>query len=321
MPPFRPLVSNPHLLIVLSNFWRHTLDTQHHPVESHLYRTDPDVQVLVETQQPDGEKRGELMLVHGMEGSAQSGYMLTMAQAGLEAGYTVHRFNIRTCGGTEHLCNTLYHSGLTTDLHAVLRQFCDEGRTPAHVVGYSLGGNMVLKLAGELGGEGRQIMASVCAVSVPIDLAASARRLGEPVNWYYERRFLRRMRKRVAATGRFSPDKIQRPRSLIEFDDAITAPSFGFRGAMHYYETQSSRQFLPLIRVPALIIQAKDDVFIPFEIFDHPAVRSNPLLRLCVTEYGSHQGFLSRSHPRFWADAAVIEWISEIGSRHEMAAR
>ncbi len=291
-----------------------------YPVETRLYRTEPDVQVLVQTQRPPGRSRGEMILVHGLEGSAEAGYMLTMAKAGLDAGYAVNRFNNRTCGGTEHLCNTLYHSGLTVDLRAVLHQFRDEGRTPVHLVGYSLGGNLVLKLAGELGDDAGPLVASVCAFSAPIDLAACSRRLGQPANRFYERRFLKRMRRRVAATGRFTAGEIKHARSLYEFDERFTGPSFGFRGADHYYETQSSRQFLERIRVPALLVQAKDDFFIPFEVFEHPAVRANPHVRLHVTEHGGHFAFLSRTRLRFWADEAVLEWIESVSVPRKMEA-
>src|SRR4029077_758320 len=107
------------------------------------------------------------VLVHGLEGSAEAGYMQTMAQAALDANYAVHRFNIRSCGGTQRLAKTLYHSGLTGDLRSVLGQFRDQGRAPAHLVGYSLGGNMVLKLAGELGETAGSLIATVCAISTP----------------------------------------------------------------------------------------------------------------------------------------------------------
>jgi predicted alpha/beta-fold hydrolase len=303
---------------MLGNFWPRELDMRLYPEESRLYRTEPEVQVLVRTQRPLGAPRGELILVHGLEGSDESGYMRTMAKAGLDAGYVVNRFNNRTCGGTAHLSNTLYHSGLTVDLRMVLERFREEGRAPAHLVGYSLGGNLVLKLAGELGGDMPSLIASVCAISAPIDLAACVRRLAQPVNWIYERRFLKRMRQRVAATGRFTFEQVQQLRSLYEFDDCITGPSFGFRGADHYYETQSSRQFLESIRVPALLIQARDDMFIPFEIYEHSSVHSNPHVRLLVTEHGGHCSFLSRTPPRFWLDQAVLEWIESAGVSREM---
>ena len=309
------------MLTILGNFWPRKLDMRPYPVESRLYRTEPGVQVLVQTQRPSGPPRGELILVHGLEGSGESGYMRTMAKAGLDAGYVVNRFNNRTCGGTAHLSNTLYHSGLTADVRMLLQQFRDEGRAPAHLVGYSLGGNLVLKLAGELGGDAHQLIASVCAISTPIDLAACSLRLAQPVNRVYERRFLKRMRLRVAATGRFTIEQIQHVRSIYEFDERFTGPSFGFRGADHYYETQSALQFLERIRVPALLIQARDDIFIPFEIYHHPSVRANPHVRLCVTEHGGHLGFLSRTCPRFWADQTVLEWIEGASSEMKTSGR
>ena len=262
-------------------------------------------------QRPRTEPRGELILVHGLEGSGSAGYMLTMAKAALDAGYAVSRFNIRTCGGTEHLANTLYHSGLTTDLRFVLNQL----QRPVHLVGYSLGGNMILKLAGELGEAAAPLIASVCAISTPIDLAASARAIGRPSNRIYERRFLRRMRNRVVSTGRFTREQVKVARSIWEFDDLISGPSFGFRDAAHYYETQSAQLFLDRIRVPVLLIQAKDDIFIPFEIFDHPAIKTNPYITLHATEHGGHLGFLSRNKPRFWLDGAVLRWIESVDQK------
>jgi uncharacterized protein len=309
LPMYRPLVENPHWLTILGNFWPRDLDMRPYPEEKRLFRTEPDIQVLVQSQRPVGESRGELVLVHGLEGSGEAGYMRTMAKAALDAGFAVNRFNIRTCGGTERFAKTLYHAGLTSDLRFVLNQI----RTPVHLVGYSLGGNMILKLAGELGDDAVPLIQSICAISTPIDLAACARTIARPSNRIYERRFLKRMRARVVETGCFTAKQVSAAGTIWEFDDILTGPSFGFRGAEHYYETQSARQFLERIRVPVLLIQAKDDIFIPFEIFDHPAAKANPLVRLHVTEHGGHLGFLSRTKPRFWLDGAVLEWIDSVG--------
>jgi predicted alpha/beta-fold hydrolase len=315
LPMYRPLVSNPHWLTILANFWPRNLDMRPYPEENRLFRTEPNVQVLVQSQRPVGDSRGQLVLVHGLEGSGEAGYMRTMAKAALDAGFAVNRFNIRTCGGTASLAKTLYHAGLTSDLHFVLNQMRDEGRTPVHLVGYSLGGNMVLKLAGELGDEAAPLIQSICAISTPIDLAACARTLAKRSNRIYERRFLKRMRARVVETGRFTAEQVRVARTIWEFDDLLTGPSFGFRGAEHYYETQSAQQFLDRIRVPVLLIQAQDDIFIPFEIFQHPAVKGNPFVRLHVTEHGGHLGFLSRTKPRFWLDRAVLEWIESVDQK------
>ena len=309
--PFRPLVANNHFLTIAGNFWPRRLDTRRYPVEAKLYQTESDVQVLVQSQRPEGEARAEIVLTHGLEGSGESGYMRSLSQAALEAGFAVHRFHMRTCGGTAHLCPTLYHAGLTSDLLAVLRHFEREGRTPVYLAGFSLGGNVALKLAGELGESAGSLIAAACAVSTPIDLAACARRLGRIDNRVYERRFVRRMCERLISTGRYTQTDFRGIRSIFEIDDKITAPSFGFRNAEHYYETQSSNQFLERIRVPTLVVQAQDDTFIPFEIFRHPAFESNSHLTLVTPETGGHLGFISREKPRFWLDGEIIGWIEK----------
>jgi predicted alpha/beta-fold hydrolase len=309
--PFRPIIGNNHILTVAGNFWPRRLDTDRYPVESKLYATEPGVQVLVQSQRPEGQARGDIVMVHGLEGSGESGYMRSLAQAGLEAGFAMHRFHMRSCGGTAHLCPTLYHAGLTSDLLAYLERF----DAPVYLAGFSLGGNVALKLAGELGESAGRRIAALCAISAPIDLVASTRRLGRLDNRIYERRFLRRMCARMLATGRYTPADFRGIGSIFEIDDKITAPSFGFRGAEHYYTTQSANQFLGTIRVPTLVVQAKDDNFIPFEIFDRPEFRTNPDLTLVAPEHGGHLGFLSREKPRFWLDGLLLEWIEKVGPR------
>jgi hypothetical protein len=279
-------------------------------MESNYIRTDPDTEVLVQTQRPDNA-RAEVTFVHGLEGAGNAGYIVSMAEACLSRGIATHRFHMRTCGGTEQRTNTLYHAGLTGDLRTFLEK--REGpRLPMFLVGFSLGGNVVLKLAGELGEAAKELIAGVCAVSTPIDLGACARRIDQRDNLLYQRRFVSRMRERLIATGRYTKEQFRDARSIYTIDDLLTAPSFGFGTADNYYATQSSKGFLERIRVPALVIQAKDDTFIPFAIFDHPAFRSNPYLTLVATEYGGHLGFLQRHGRRFWLDEAVTEWI---GSR------
>jgi hypothetical protein len=184
-------------------------------------------------------------------------------------------------------------------------------------MGFSLGGNIVLKLAGELGSKGPRFLAGVCAASAPIDLATSARRIGARRNRVYERRFLSAMVRRIRAKarvfpGRYPVDELPRLRSLYDFDDRVTAPLAGFRDAAHYYSTQSARQFLAEIRIPALVIQAKDDPLIPFETFAEPALRSNPYIDFRATRHGGHLGYLARGEHRFWLDRTVVAWIDNL---------
>ena len=276
-------------------------------MESRLVCTEPGTEVLVQTQSPD-HPRAEVVFVHGLEGGGDAGYIVSMAHACLSAGFVTHRFHMRTCGGTERLTSTLYHAGLTSDLRFFLQERQQFG-LPLFLVGFSLGGNVSLKLAGELGDAAPELIAGVCACSTPIDLGACARRIGQRDNRLYERRFVKRMRNRLISSGRYTAEQFQTARSIYAIDDQITAPSFGFGTAEHYYQTQSSGRFLDRIRVPALVIQAQDDTFIPFAIFDHPAFRSNPNLTLLATEYGGHLGFLQRHGRRFWLDEIITEWI------------
>ncbi len=280
-------------------------------METNYIRTEPDTEVLVQTQWPE-RPRAEVTFVHGLEGGGNAGYIVSMAHACLSAGFVTHRFHMRTCGGTEHLTSTLYHAGLTSDLRRFLEDRPSPNSTvPMFLVGFSLGGNVVLKLAGEMGDGARELISGVCAVSTPIDLEACARRIGERDNALYERRFVKRMRERLIATGRYREEQFRSARTIYAIDDQLTAPSFGFGTADNYYATQSSNQFLDRIRIPALLIQAKDDTFIPFKMFDHPAFRSNPNLTLMATEYGGHLGFLQRHGRRFWIDEVVTAWIGE----------
>ena len=315
MRPFRPIVANHHFLTVAGNFWNRRLDTLRFPVESTFFQTEPGVQVLIQSQRPEGDARGHIVLTHGLEGSGESGYMKSLSQAGLEAGYAMYRFHMRTCGGTARLSPTLYHAGLTSDLLAFLKHLSSANRTPIFLVGFSLGGNVALKLVGELGESAGRLLTAACSVSTPIDLSASVRRMGRVDNIVYERRFVRRMRRRMVATGRYTQADLRGLNSIFEIDDKVTAPAFGFHGAEHYYATQSAHQFLERIRVPTLIVQAKDDTFVPFEMFRRPEFDSNPSLTLIAPERGGHLGFISREKPRFWVDGVILEWVSEISRR------
>jgi hypothetical protein len=307
MTPFQPLFRNSHVQTVAGHYWpRPRLAA---PVERRLYRTDPDTQVLVESQRPAGPAAGDLVLIHGLEGSGEAGYMRGLSAAAVRAGFAAHRFHMRTCGGTARLSRTLYHAGLTSDLLAVLRVFADEGRGPVFLAGFSLGGNVALKLAGELGEAARPLIRAVCAVSTPLDLEACARRLAQPRNRLYELRFVRRMRTRLLATGLYTPADLAGLRTLSAIDERITARSFGFAGASDYYRTQSAIRYLGGLRTPALLVQAKDDPFIPFAVFESEAVRSNPWIDLLAVPHGGHLGFLARQGNRFWADDVVMRWF------------
>ncbi len=311
---FEPIFGNPHLLTIAANFWPREIDQQRFPAVRKQYRIDKANTVVVMEHQPELPSRGQVVLLHGLEGSADAGYIQSFAQEALVRGFSVHRVNFRTCGGTEELCETMYHSGLTGDARAILHRLQERLSGPNFLIGFSLGGNVALKLAGELGET--DLISNVCAISTPIDLAACARCLDRPANFFYARRFLDRLRSRVKRKSKLSPDfynpeGVDEVRSIWEFDDRFTAPLFGFGTAANYYATQSSAQYLDAIRVPTLVICAKDDPLVPFEVYDRPAFRTNPALTLLATEHGGHVGFLSRHKPRFWLDVTSLDWIEE----------
>ncbi len=296
------MFANGDVNTVVGRYWPVGLEAG----EERVFDTEPGVKV---TGRWHGPSRGAplAVLVHGLEGSCQANYVRSMARALLAAGFNVLRMNVRTCGSTEHLAPTLYHSGLTTDLRAIVEELRDHS---IFLIGFSMGGNQALQLAGEWGERAPAQVRAVCAISAPIDLAACARRLTEPRNRLYELRFLSGLRARLRRKTRLQPERFSLAplagvRSIIDFDHCVTAPAFGFRDAWDYYEQSSSRGRLAKVRIPSLLIQAHDDPFIPFECFQLPA---NPALRLLDPPHGGHVSFLSRRRPRFWAARQAVRF-------------
>ena len=268
-------------------------------------------------QKPEGVPAGELILIHGLEGSSESGYARSMAAAALEAGFVVNRYNMRGCGNSPWHPRGNYHSGQTGDVLLIARERKQSTRLPLFLVGFSLGGNVTLKLAGELRREASELFAGVCAVSTPIDLSACVDQTARRENHLYQQRFVSRLKERVRKRHALAPElftleHLPKIRTIRDFDDYYTAPLFGFGTAANYYRTQSSNQFLDAIQIPALIVQAKDDPMIPFAVYDHPAFRRNPNLELIAVEHGGHLGFISRVKPRFWLDGLVMDWVRRI---------
>ncbi len=323
-PEFQPLFRNPHLLTIAANFWPRNIDNKRFPAIRNEFLIDDCTTIVGFAHRPEEPARGQIVLLHGLEGCADAGYIVSFSQAALVRGFSVHRVNLRTCGGTEQLCETTYHSGLTSDTRVILERIRESCTEPLFLVGFSLGGNVALKLAGELGET--NLLAGVCAVSTPIDLAACARAMDKLSNRLYARRFLDRLRSRVRLKSKLSPNLystagLNSVKSIWEFDDRFTARLFGFESAANYYATQSAAAYLEAIRVPTLVICAKDDPLVPFEMYGHPAFSSNSALTLLATKYGGHVGFLSRHRPRFWVDGTVLDWIDGVLSATRTHAR
>lgn len=316
MSPFEPFFRNNHLATIAANFWPRDFSHDPFPETYRLIETDPGVKVLGVIQEPCQIPLGEVILLHGLEGSHLSGYLISMAYTLVKAGFRVTRLNTRGCGGTEQYCRTLYHAGLTADVAAVIREYQSENRGPIFLVGFSLGGNVALKFTGESGTALKGRIAGTAVISTPIDLDACCRRMMHFENRIYESRFLARLKARYQRRCADHPDLYQLNglnsiRSVYGFDDVITAPHFNFGNAANYYRTQSAQNFLDQIAIPALLIQAKNDPLIPFSVYSHPGISANPNITFTATDHGGHVGFVSRRSPRFWVDEVVKNWILE----------
>jgi predicted alpha/beta-fold hydrolase len=286
--------------------------------EERLFEVEPGSEVLARCRwQPNRAAQPTLVMWHGMEGSTASSYMLTTAEKMFRAGFNVVRVNFRNCGGTEHLTPTIYHGGMTADLRAVIDELITRDRlSQLFVAGFSLGGNMVLKLAGEYGDTPPVELRAICAVSPSIDLRASTTLIARRRNWIYQQDFLRRLKNRIKVKeklfpGRYDSSGLRSIRSVEQFDNHYVALHFGFADANDYYAKASSRPLIGRIRIPTLIIHAKDDPFIPFAPMRDPAIAANPYVLLLATERGGHVAFVSASagEERFWAECRLVEFF------------
>jgi len=266
--------------------------------------------------QPKPAARLTVVLVHGLEGSSDSHYIQGITARAWQAGLNVIRMNMRTCGGTETLTPTLYHSGLSSDLGTVIDHYSQRlGLERVALAGYSMGGNIVLKLAGEWGH--RPPLTAVAAVCPAIDLAPGSDALHEPINRAYEWRFLRGLLARYARKAALFP-RIYAPlsdlgpiRSIREFDEKIVARYWGFRNVDDYYYRAASARVVDRIATPTLILRALDDPFIRLLSETRSKLVANPSIHFVETRYGGHCAYLGREPGEeiHWAEATVVRFL------------
>ncbi len=288
--------------------------------EARLFQMAPDTQVLGHCHwQANRRTRLTVICLHGLEGSSDGHYMRGMADKAWALGFNVVRLNQRNCGGTEHLARGLYHSGLTADPLAVMQMLAAGDHLERFAVaGYSLGGNIALKLAGELAPEDAARVVAVTAVSPPIELGQCVDALERPANAAYHWNFLIGLRARMKRKARLYPETydlaaLARVRSVRDFDDAYTAPHNGFADAADYYHRASARRVLHRLAVPALLITAADDPFVPPDAARDPALDGLARLTRVVTPHGGHCGFIGRSNSAddgYWAEHRVMDFIA-----------
>jgi predicted alpha/beta-fold hydrolase len=264
-----------------------------------------------------------VVLVHGLEGSSDSQYIQGLAARAWEAGCNVVRMNMRNCGDTDTLTPTLYHSGLSEDVGAVVRHFAQaQALSRVALIGYSMGGNLVLKLAGEWGN--RAPLCAVAAVCPAIDLAAGSDALHEPANrpyeWHFLRGLMRRYRRKAALFPQIYTTRGLGPvRSVREFDDKIVARYCGFRDADDYYYRAASARVVDHIAVPTFILTALDDPFIRLLPETRAALLANPCVALVQTKHGGHCAYLcgDRGNEIHWAEATVIRYLLHVAGQSD----
>ncbi len=267
---------------------------------------------------PDLGRRLTLVLVHGLEGSTDSRYIQGLTMRAWEAGCNIVRMNMRNCNDSDDLTPTLYHSGLSGDVGAVVDHYAQRfGLERVALVGYSMGGNLVLKLAGEWGA--RQPVCAVAAVCPAIDLSAGSDALHEPANrmyeWHFLRRLMRRFRRKAALfPGIYQTRGIGPVRSLRQFDDKIVARYCGFRDAADYYYRAASARVADRIATPTLILRALDDPFIRLTPETRATLVANPHISLVETPHGGHCAYLCQDagNEIHWAESTVMRFLLEV---------
>lgn len=263
-----------------------------------------------------------VIAVHGLEGSSDSQYMTGVARNALAAGMNVVLMNQRNCGGMDHCAPTLYNSSLSADVGAVSRHIVEQdGVSRFALIGFSMGGNLVLKCAGEWGSEHPKEFEAVAAVCPALDLAASADALHEPANRLYEWYFLLQLFRRMRVKARHFPSHFDLSRlrgvtSLRLFDDRVTAPYCGFAGADDYYARAAAANVVDRIAVPALILHAANDPFIRMRPETVQRIRANPYITYVETADGGHCAFVGEpdgdGYDGRWAEHEVVEFVRQV---------
>ena len=289
--------------------------------EKRLIEVEPGIRVLCECHwQPDRASALTVIIVHGLEGSSESKYMLGITEKGIAAGMNVIRMNQRTCGGTDALAPTLYHSGRSGDVVAVAAHLVENDKIEHFALcGFSMGGNLVIKAAGEWGASRPAQFTAVATVCPALDLAASADALHRPQNRIYEHYFLKKLKTRMRRKARCFPglydlSRMRGLKSLRDFDDKVTAFYCGFEGAADYYDRAAGSRVVDRVSVPAFILYAKNDPFIRFLPETRRKIQNNPHITFIETEDGGHCSFIAErnGYDGHFAERAVVEFLRNV---------
>jgi len=322
MEKFEPhaLLRNGHAMTIAAAFVLRKFELP--PAEDRLFQVDPESRILGRCHWQPGKRRDSpvMVILHGLEGSSESNYVWGIAEKAFRRGFHAVRLNQRNCGGTETLTPTLYNSGMSGDYRAVLEELSNgDGFEQIFFAGYSMGGNLMTKMAGEFAEAAPKALRGVCVVCPAMDLGACADALQRRDNFFYQRHFVKGLMARYARKTELYPERYPKNgfgpvRSVREFDDKITAPQFGYRDAQDYYDAVGAKKVVAQVRVPMLMITAQDDPFVPYELFMRANPGRNPAIRLVTPENGGHCGFISNRSgaERFWAEQRIVQFCDVI---------
>lgn len=312
--PF-PFIDDPHKQTIISSMFNFLFEPE--SKRQVVTLTDGD-KISLEVTTPKEWKPTDLTVffVHGLCGSHKSPNLVRMAKRLEPLGIRTVRYNMRGCGSGKGLAKKIYHSGRSEDVFECLKALKKEHPdSPIVLIGFSLGGNIVLKLVGELGSLGKHFLKKVIAVSPPVELYSSVLMLGDPVNAIYEKYFYRLLRADVHYRHKkFKMEPISLPRNLklYEFDQLYTAPHCGFVSAMDYYNKCSAAHVVEDIGIPCKVLLAEDDPIISPGSLDRYNLPSN--VSVFKTKKGGHMGYLGRAADGkgiYWLDSLLVEWITE----------
>ncbi|MBL8727289.1 MAG: alpha/beta fold hydrolase [Planctomycetes bacterium] len=289
-------------------------------LRTETWPTPDDDDVRVHFADVDDATAPLVLLLHGLEGSRESPYVRTTAALAHARGWRFCVLEFRSCGGVMNRARRTYHSGETTDLALVVQTLRQRfPRAPIFALGFSLGGNVLLKWLGEVGALAPPALVAAAAISPPFDLGVCARQCDERYGGRIARHFLRTLIPKAVAKhaqhpGSFDLAAVRRCRTFRAFDDLVTAPLHGFRDGAHYYATQSCGPFLPAIRRPTLLIAAVDDPLCRPEILPRAAVSASPFLLAQFPRGGGHVAFVDGGtpwRPRRWAEAQALRFFAQ----------
>ncbi len=307
-------------MTLLPRWWPRGATPTGMPTQHRIFQITPETGLLTKCHwQPSPGNKPTVLMIHGLEGCTESHYMIGLAQKVWGKGWNCIRINQRNCGGSEHLTPTLYHNGLSQDYGQIIQEITEkDGCQYIWLIGYSMGGNLTLKLAGEMNST-LPSLRGVAAVSPNIQPASCVRALQRPSNWIYHQHFLQSLKAKLQRKAQLYPGKwdlsqLPKIQNMREFDDVYTAPDGGFHDAKDYYAKSAAENTLKSIAIPTLIITAQNDPFIPFDIFDNPSLIENTFIQLLAPKQGGHCGFFQHRQPQedpFWAENRIVDWIQQ----------